>query len=162
MSREEQLVRGLEEAFIQIHEERMAGLSILNPELTVEAVGFRPWREYCVGILITPWFMNLIVLSQEGEKWQDEKLGSRLQFDLPCGPRELTLCEEERVGRYQNESLFSPMSVFTDQGHAAATANSILERIMTAPERKEAEMAEVAHSANRRRLLRGLFLGERD
>ena len=31
----------------------------VNPALAVEAVGFRPWEDHWLGVMVTPWFMNL-------------------------------------------------------------------------------------------------------
>ena len=45
-----------------IYRERMQGLPIVNPELSVEAVGFEPFEAHELGVLISPWFMNLVLL----------------------------------------------------------------------------------------------------
>ena len=40
----------------------MAGVPMLNPALRVQAVGFRHWQSHWLGVLVTPWFMNLMLL----------------------------------------------------------------------------------------------------
>ena len=45
-----------------IYAERMRDLPIVNPRLAVEAVGFEQWEDQDLGVLITPWFMNLVLL----------------------------------------------------------------------------------------------------
>ena len=59
----------LEAVFRHIAATRMAGVSILNPALEVEAVGFRNWRDDWFGVLITPWFMSLICLPSPASTW---------------------------------------------------------------------------------------------
>jgi [NiFe] hydrogenase assembly HybE family chaperone len=148
------MIEGLERAFRAIHEERMQGLPILNPALAVEAVGFQALNGHCAGVLITPWFMNLMVLPPEGDSWQGSAAGANVPFEFPAGPREMMLCEEELLGHYLSESLFSPMSAFADQSQAVATAEKVVEQLMTTPPAvQEAEAPQPA----RRALLRGLF-----
>ena len=36
----------------------MQGLAIVNPALEVEAVGFAPWQDHWLGVMVTPWFMS--------------------------------------------------------------------------------------------------------
>lgn len=55
----------LEEIYRRIHREKMLGLPILNPALEVEAVGFLPYCGHSLGMLITPWFMKLMLLPGE-------------------------------------------------------------------------------------------------
>lgn len=130
------------------------GLPILNPALRVQTVGFQLWHSHCTGILITPWFMNLMVLPQEGDNLTDAEAGDKRNFEFPSGPCELAVCEEEMLGRYLSHPLFSPMGNFTDQQQALATAESIMERMM-AP--AEPELQEAQPEPGRRVLLRGLF-----
>ena len=52
----------------RIQRERMADIPLLNPALEVQAVGFSVWEAYCLGVLITPWFMNLMLLPLAGDK----------------------------------------------------------------------------------------------
>lgn len=58
----------LEHAFTTIAHERMAGLPVLNPNLSVEAIGFErvagaaDEAGHALGILATPWFMSLVWL----------------------------------------------------------------------------------------------------
>jgi [NiFe] hydrogenase assembly HybE family chaperone len=154
---ERYLTEGLERAFRTIHEERMTGLPILNPELEVQAVGFRLLHGHCAGILITPWFMNLLVLPPEGDGWEEGGPGDKRHFDLPYGPCEMALCEEEMLGRYLSVSLFSPMSSFASQQQAVSTATAILQRLMTPAQPEHAVENAPDHEPGRRALLRGLF-----
>lgn len=129
------LIEGLESQFRRIEQARMQGLPLLNPALDVEAVGFREWNSYCLGVLITPWFMNLMLLPPEGDSWQEMGVGNKQLHQMPSGPYEFILCHEEGIGRYQMCSLFSPVFEFNDQATAVATAQAVMEALMCAEHR---------------------------
>lgn len=118
----------LEVTFARIHETRMAGLPFLNPALRVEAVGFRRWEGLWLGVLITPWFMNLMLLpcAATEHTWPQVRYGESLAYRLPAGVFEFIRAQEPPLGDYQSCSLFSPMAVFADQGGARATAVAAL------------------------------------
>ncbi|MEW8030413.1 MAG: [NiFe]-hydrogenase assembly chaperone HybE [Candidatus Thiodiazotropha sp.] len=131
----EYLIQGLESQFRQIQQKRMHGLPLLNPALSVEAVGFCEWNGFCLGVLITPWFMNLMLLPPEGDSWKAMKVGDKQLYQMPSGPYEFILCEEEEIGRYQMCSLFSPVLEFADHATAVATAESVMDALMRAEHR---------------------------
>ncbi len=124
------LSEGLERVYTDIQQERMAGVPILNPQLAVQVVGMQAWGKHSLGVLITPWFMNLMLLSSEGNDWHDLPLGSSQRHVFPSGPYEFIVGEEAGIGRYQMCSLFSPMFDFADQGSAVATAEAVMDAIM--------------------------------
>ena len=126
----EDLAAGLEAEFSRIQRERMADVPMLNPALRVEAVGFMAWEGYCLGILITPWFMNLMLLSPEGDAWSRLPSGTCISHRFPSGTYEFILGEEERIGHYLMCSLFSPVFEFQDQAAAVATAGAVMENLM--------------------------------
>ena len=55
------------------------------PVLRVEAVGFAPWQGHWLGILITPWFMNLVLVPGEAASWQGVAPGKRRFCKFPSG-----------------------------------------------------------------------------
>ncbi|MES9994072.1 MAG: [NiFe]-hydrogenase assembly chaperone HybE [Candidatus Thiodiazotropha sp.] len=124
------LIEGLERQFRQIQRERMQGLPLLNPKLDVEAVGFQEWNGYCLGVLITPWFMNLMLLPPEGDSWKALRIGDKTLYQMPSGPYEFILGEEAGIGRYQTCSLFSPVFEFADHETAVATAEAVMDALM--------------------------------
>ncbi len=66
MSTPEAIGSGLESVFLRIERTAMAGIPILNPALTVKAVGLQQWGNDWLAVLVTPWFMNLVLLQQAG------------------------------------------------------------------------------------------------
>jgi len=157
----------LQAVFEHIRQERMADMPMLNPALRVEAVGFAPWHDGLLGILITPWFMNLMHLPGEQGLAAVPAPGGKRQLVFPSGVYEFISAQEERLGRYEMCSLFSPMFDFPDHATAVATAHEALVGLMTpdpSPAAGEgggeapAPAAEEARPAiSRRDLLRGSF-----
>lgn len=114
--------------------ERMAGLPIVNPELEVEAVGFTTIDGHEVGVLITPWFMNLVVLPGTGE-WDDAGQGAVVDRELPAGRYELTVCHDAELGTYLTAVLFRTVMDFPDQAMARDVALEIAATLERPPER---------------------------
>jgi [NiFe] hydrogenase assembly HybE family chaperone len=108
-----------------IYEERMRDLPIVNPKLAVEAVGFDQWEEKDLGILITPWFMNLVLLP-DSDRLVDLPQGDRVECRFPSGPCELTVYQDEELGTYLAAVLFRTVADFPDQDVARAVAEEAL------------------------------------
>lgn len=119
----------LEEAFRDIAVTRMAGVPIVNPALVVEAVGFRVHEGRWMGVLITPWFMNLLALPGPDDAWARHASGTARTLALPVGEVKFLHAEEEALGPYLSHSLFSPMGQFSDPAGARAVAEEVLARL---------------------------------
>ena len=105
----------LEAAFRAIHQRQMKDVPVLNPALGVEAVGFRAWEQHWLGILITPWFMNLLLLPRVTAAWKPIAVGESRHYRFPAGVFEFIGGQDAALGDYQACSLFSPMFDFTSQ-----------------------------------------------
>jgi len=132
-----------------IFEERMRGLPIVNERLAVEAVGFEQWEDQDLGILITPWFMNLVLLP-DSARLADMAQGDRVDCKFPSGSCELTVYHDEQLGSYLAAVLFRTVPDFPDQEIARAIAEEALAQILTEPPEKESPQV------SRRGLLTGL------
>ena len=154
----ESTARGLEETFEMIRRERMADVPILNDALRVEAVEFRDWRGDCLGVLVTPWFMNLMLLRTGDQDEPQLPVGSKVVHTLPSGDYEFIVGEEPGIGRFEMCSLFSPMFEFADQATAVATARAVMAEIIREAEPKEKK--NVQRQLSRRDLLRGRVTDE--
>ena len=137
----------LERCFAEIGETRMEGVPILNPALRVKARGLREWQSFWLTALITPWFLNLMLLPrQEGADDDATALpvGAKRFFAFPAGSFEFIRGREAALGGYWMCSLFSPVLEFTDQAAAEATADAALQELFTADEEEtDAEMATI-------------------
>jgi [NiFe] hydrogenase assembly HybE family chaperone len=134
----------LETAFRHIAQHRMAGVPILNPALSVEAVGFRPWGDHWLGVLVTPWFMNLWLMPRVVARWQPIAVGATRHHVFPAGVFEFIGGFEATIGDYQACSLFSPMFDFNDATDAHDTAVAALEALFDAAHREAGETGLVA------------------
>lgn len=122
----------LEAAFRHIAATRMRDMPLCNPALRVEAIGFREWRNDRVGVLITPWSMNLICLPGPDTLWQPASSGSTQRLPLPSGDYDFMNAHEDAIGAYLSSSLFSPMFEFSDMAQARAVAEAVLAEAFTA------------------------------
>ncbi|WP_114968372.1 [NiFe]-hydrogenase assembly chaperone HybE [Rhodoferax ferrireducens] len=153
----------LVELFDNVAQARMAGVPILNPALRVEALGF----ELCegdgaeaggthgaVGVLVTPWFMNLVWFPLDRIDQPDRAGSSRVHqvgaesFDFIAG-------HEPAFGSFEACSLFSPMFEFPDQAAASATGAAVLATLRQPPEPAPVPQAKSTDLAARRAFLFG-------
>jgi [NiFe] hydrogenase assembly HybE family chaperone len=119
----------LEATFRIIQTTRMEGVPVINNNLNVEAINFREWNDHKLGILITPWFMNLMLIPN-GDTDSTPKTGTIHQHVFPSGSYDFVAGFEEEVGHYLSCSLFSPMFEFENQEAAELTASEALKAIM--------------------------------
>ena len=101
---------------------QMTGLGFVNPALDVEAVGFAPWNGHWLGVLVTPWFMNLTLAPRDAALWQPLADGAKRSYEFPAGVYEFIGAGDEATGEYQLCSLFSPVGEFADQATATLVA----------------------------------------
>jgi [NiFe] hydrogenase assembly HybE family chaperone len=124
-------------AFTEIARTRMAGVPVLNLALAGEAIGFGPQTDAAgalgvMGVLVAPWFMNLIWLPADSADASHPVGETRLH--VIGGERlEFIGAHEPSIGAYAACSMFSPMFEFTDQEAACATAREVLGALRAAP-----------------------------
>ena len=118
---------------------RMVGVPLCHPALQVAKVGFEPepGSGGAAGVLVTPWFMNLVWFPC-GEPLADAlpELGAGQMRARRIGNRSLDFigAHEPDFGPYEACSLFSPMFEFADQAAALATAEAVLALLRQPPE----------------------------
>lgn len=134
----------LESCYTRIQSQRMADIPIINPKLHVQAVGFGFYEQVWLGVLITPWFMNILLLGDKTEL----PIATKVTRSFPAGNFEFIVSHEEAIGYYQSCSLYSPMFAFEEQYVAVQTAKSALRSLLMPPENPQ---------LSRRDLLRGQF-----
>lgn len=127
-------VLALEQLFNEIAATRMRDVPVQNAALQVQALGFVPDPEQdgvWLGILITPWFMNLVRLADTEPAARHSFLAERDKAIRHFGN---TLFEfigafEPTIGAFETCSMFSPMFQFENQSAAVATATEILTQL---------------------------------
>lgn len=130
--------------FERIGATRMAGMPVMHPGLRVESIGFEPCADAdgapaALGVLLTPWFMNLILLPAPGQACAPPGQSRR---HLIGGERfDFIGAHEPGFGDYEMCSLFSPMFEFADQAAARATALEVLRVLRGAELERQARLA---------------------
>lgn len=160
MSFERAPVAELEALFRRIHANQMAGMPVLNTALHVEALGFRLTAYGWLGILITPWFMNLILLPAANRPWATLAGGKQCNLTFPTGEYLFTADQDTELGEFLSCQLFSPMYHFPDQEIARIAAGAALDAMLTTPEPpvKNEDKQGIPASPAKRNFLRGNFL----
>ncbi|MBT6094536.1 MAG: [NiFe]-hydrogenase assembly chaperone HybE [Rhodospirillaceae bacterium] len=170
MTQVQDLEMRLVDTFTAIHDNRMAGLPVVNRALSVRAIGFRRHADFWFGVMLTPWFMNLMALPADDGVVEPMKVGSKHSFRFPAGTFEFIAAHEDDIGPYLMCSLFSPVFEFEDQESAVLTAEAALAQVIDTPDKienqddPEADMqmiwrGELPHAqpadVSRRQFLRG-------
>lgn len=112
----------VERAFAAIAATRMADLPLSNPALAVEACGFQAWNGLWLGVLVTPWAINLVLLPDGNPAFRRLGPDRRQSWLFPSGEYAFHGAEEEGLGAYQACSLFSPAFEFACQEEARRAA----------------------------------------
>jgi [NiFe] hydrogenase assembly HybE family chaperone len=133
--------------FETIYVEHMRDLPIVNKALQVEAVGFHDYHSHQLGVLITPWFMNLILLPGTDD-WSDTLQGDTSSIDFPSGRIEFAVSHDKMLGIYLSAVLFRSVAEIADQTTARKLAFDILGDLMKPPRNER--------TVSRRDLLTGL------
>lgn len=126
-----EFTRRLVQRFRWIGDQRMSDLPIYHPVLQVEAIDFEKSDEGWLGVLITPWFMNLILFPMEHDTLNDVQIGDRLHVHLPSGEHSFMVGEDEELGRYRFLPLASPMLGYSGQDAARQAARAALHRLLS-------------------------------
>lgn len=144
----EQMRAQLKQLFQEIETTRMEGVPVLNKALSVAAFGFEPYLDYHLGVLLTPWFMNVMLVPQKRDDYAENppQVGDKKKINLPAGQVEFIVSYEESLGYSLSCSLFSPVFEFKDQAAAQETAIAALQEILNdncETEEHEAEMRDI-------------------
>ncbi len=140
-------VKRLKTHYQYVHTYKMSNVPILNNKLAVETVGFVDWGEdnsefaSAVGVLITPWFMNLVLLPKTTMQ-QKSRVGQTANILFPDGEYSFLTQLDDEFGVYLTCSLFSPMFDFSTQAQAVETAEAIMAQLLHSDDFKKAQKEE--------------------
>ena len=84
-----------------IWQTRMCDLPFVNAELAVEVIGFTRQQGDWLGVVVTPWFINLFLVAGGGDLWGDIPAGERRYINLPCGALQFPADNDPDIGPYQ-------------------------------------------------------------
>lgn len=121
--------------FTEILNAKMRDLPMVNRALHVQAVDFRPWEGGFLGILVAPWFMNLVFLPPADRPLKAPTAKEVIAF--PSGDYEFIHNTREMTGPYLACALFSPMADFTSQLQAVEVARAAMAELFNPENRAE-------------------------
>lgn len=165
----------VESAYRRVAETRMSDVPILNPALRVEALDFALWEDQWLGVLVTPWCINLMLLPGAAEAWPRLHEGDKRTVSVPAGAFEFIAGFMEDLGEYHSCSLFSPVFEFADHATARLTARAarkalfsledvarfdleqLVEQHQVAPPEAAAALPSDAEAVSRRGFLRRIW-----
>jgi len=113
-----------------IYQHRMNDIPVCNHKLKVNVTDFIQLEFGYLTVLVTPWFMNLVLLPVKQDEWNELEILSKQMHHFPSGRYEFVVGKEDELGIYQSCSLFSPMFEFADLSAAIETAEIILKELM--------------------------------
>jgi [NiFe] hydrogenase assembly HybE family chaperone len=154
-------VARLQAKFEEIATVRMASLPILNPALRVETVGFRVWEGRWLGVLVTPWTINLVLMPTEDAPLEILQLDEQKTWHFPSGAYQFMGLNEADLGVSHICPLISPVFEFSTHEEAVAVANELVEALFVATPTdaiRDAELADEVESAR----LKGRSVLDRD
>ncbi|MDD9730507.1 [NiFe]-hydrogenase assembly chaperone HybE [Mameliella sp. AT18] len=137
----DELTARLVAEFREIWHAKMRDVPMVNKLLSVEAVGFRMIDGRPLGVLISPWFMNLVQLPGEGEDWSGLTAGAKELIAFPSGEYEFIHNTRDMIGGYKACSLFSPMGDFSSQMQAQEVARAVMVALFDEGNRAETDRA---------------------
>lgn len=154
----DQRVQQLTLGFTHIAATRMQGLPLVNQALQVEAIGFEAVVDVAadgaemlagVGILLTPWFMNLIWLPLQGADVL--AVGDTRVHRIGVTDFVFIGANDDRAGVYEMCSLFSPMFEFSGQLAARETGLQALALVRRTDIAEPAAAPDTSNTLNTRR-----------
>ncbi|WP_407493077.1 [NiFe]-hydrogenase assembly chaperone HybE [Pseudooceanicola sp. MF1-13] len=137
--RVEAVTAKLVDEFNEIWHSKMRDVPLVNKALRIEAIGFQAWNGQILGVLVSPWFMNLILLP-DGEEW-DLVTGAKEHIAFPSGEYEFIHNTRDTIGGYKACSLFSPMHDFTRQKDATDVARAVMGALFDEANKAETDRA---------------------
>ncbi len=139
--------RALVADFTEIFHAKMRDLPMVNQALHVQAVGFQRQASGILGVLIAPWFMNLVLIPDQP---LGLKMGEKITLAFPSGDYEFLCNTREQTGEYLACALFSPMGDFTSQLQAVEVAHAVMAELFKPENRAETDRsAEIRARAER-------------
>lgn len=125
-------VAALVSHFETIYRKHMRDLPIVNRNLRVEAINFQEYDGDQLGVLITPWFMNLVLLPNDAHA-PDCAQGSKSSIDFPSGAIEFTGCLDDTLGCFRTAVLFRTVTDLPSQYMARDVARQVMLDLFVKP-----------------------------
>ncbi len=110
---------------------RMRSLPVYNTRLDIQVVGMRRWSEGLLGVVATPWCMNIVLVPPADTPRRMEGTTRNLAF--PAGSYTFIAGQLPGLGALENCSLFSPMDDFDDPAVVGLVAEHAINGLFEVP-----------------------------
>lgn len=127
--------------FTEIWHAKMRDMPMVNKALRVQAVGFKLHEGRPLGVLVSPWFMNLMMLPGEEDDWSALVPCEKELIAFPSGIYEFIHNVRDQAGGYKACSLFSPMNEFSTHAQAIEVARAVITALFDEANRAESDRA---------------------
>lgn len=107
--------------------DNLRDLPVYNADLDIAVVGPRRCAEGWVGAAVTPWCMNLFLVTDEAIQRRE---GMQREVVFPSGQYRFTVAYLKDMAPLEVCSLFSPMDEFQDLDGAVAVATEALRALL--------------------------------
>ncbi|MHA2937276.1 [NiFe]-hydrogenase assembly chaperone HybE [Vibrio sp. RC27] len=122
------------QVFNNIYHTEMKALPFVNTNLSVECIGFALHEENWLGVLLTPWCMDLLLFPGPGREWsQSLNVGDKMGLTLGENQYTFFASYHEELGQYLSCSLCSPVKHLTTHSAAKQLAIDIRRLIVALP-----------------------------
>jgi [NiFe] hydrogenase assembly HybE family chaperone len=122
----QKIAKTVEESYQKIYDENMRDVPIINSCIKIESRGFSLFEKRIIGVIITPWMANLIILPIKNENWQKYEIGKKKTFTFADKSYIFIANEIENIGVCFALSLHSPMFVFKSHEQVIESVDSYL------------------------------------
>ncbi len=131
-------------------DESMRDLPVYNAALQVAAVGFRPFEGGLIGVIVTPWFMNLVRVPARGA---EVEAGVKREAALPAHRVDLIGARLDGAPPFEFRPIVSPMDDFPSQAQVLLTAGEVMDALFMPREAAAGAHEPLARVTGRRGLL---------
>ncbi len=131
VARHENPATFLQQHYQHVWQTRMSDMPFVNPALSVETVGFLRYQGDWLGVIVTPWFLNLFLLFGGGTLWRDLAAGQRQLAQLPCGALQFIADDDPDLGLYQYCPLIAAVGTLPDHASARQAAVDAMRAVLT-------------------------------
>lgn len=101
--------------------------------LAVSVVGFERIAGDWLGVVVTPWFLDLFLMAGGGSLWGDIPVGQRRYVNLAGGTLPFLAAADPAFGPYQHTPLIEPVTAVPDMATALRLAREAMATLRGTP-----------------------------
>lgn len=100
----------VQQAFEKVAQtEDMLALPFYHRDIQVKSIDFQLFEEQWIGVVLTPWMMNIVILPGPTQIWPQRQIGDKLGLQFPRGKVLFIVGEMDEIGQYLSCSVKSPL-----------------------------------------------------